>query len=109
MTLSSLYAAASVFAFPSLVEGFGLPVLEALAHGTPVVTSAGTATAEVADGAARLVDPTDPSAIASGIEAALERDAVTLDLVERGRRRASELSWSAVARRYTAVFEEVVR
>jgi len=109
MTLSSLYAAASVFAFPSLVEGFGLPVLEAMAHGTSVVTSAGTATAEVAAGAARLVDATDPSAIAAGIEAALERDVTTLDLVERGRERASQLSWPAAARGYAAVFQEVIR
>jgi glycosyltransferase involved in cell wall biosynthesis len=109
MTLSSLYAAASVFARPSLVEGFGLPVLEAMAHGPPVVTSAGTATAEVSGGAARLVDPRDPSAIAAGIAAALQHDGTTTELIERGLARAGELSWLATARGYTTAFREVLR
>ena len=105
--LSALYRAAAVFVFPSLLEGFGLPVLEAMAHGTPVVTSAGTATAEAADGAARLVDPLDPQALAAAIEAALSGDQLTRGLVDRGLERAGQRSWSATAAGYAAIFHEV--
>jgi len=76
--------------YPSLYEGFGLPVIEAMACGTPVVTSRGGATEEVAGGAAVLVDPLDPGAIAAGIdEATRRRDA----LAEAGRARASMFTW----------------
>ena len=69
--LRALYAGAEVFCFPSLAEGFGLPVLEAMAQATPVVTSAGTATAEVAGDAGILVDPRDPDALAEALDALL--------------------------------------
>ncbi len=106
--LSALYRAAAVFAFPSLLEGFGLPVLEALAHGTPVVTSAGTATEEVAGGSARLVDPLDTAALAGAIEAALAGGDETARLVARGRQRAHELSWAATADGYVESFRAVL-
>ena len=67
--LPGLYAAATVFAYPSVWEGFGLPVAEAMAQGTPVITSRGTSTAEVAGGAAVLVDPLDVDDIARGLTA----------------------------------------
>lgn len=107
-TLSALYRAATVFAFPSLLEGFGLPVLEAMSHGTPVVTSAVGATAEVAGDGARLVDPLDPTAIAAGIEAALVDDESTEQLVVRGLARARALSWPTTARLYADSFVEAV-
>ena len=90
--LAALYSLASVFAYPSLQEGFGLPVVEAMAHGTPVVTSSGTATEEVAGGAAVLVDPTDVESIAAGLDEAVRH---ADELRVAGLRRAGELSWDA--------------
>ncbi|MEM9134034.1 MAG: glycosyltransferase family 1 protein [Actinomycetota bacterium] len=102
--LSALYRAATVFVLPSVLEGFGLPVAEAMAHGTPVVTSAGTATEEVAGGAARLVDPADADALAAAIDAVTAEPDVTDRLVARGRERAAELTWAATAEGYRKVF-----
>lgn len=102
--LGALYAAASVFAYPSEREGFGLPVAEAMAQGTPVVTSAATSTEEVAGGAAVLVDPFDVSSIASGIDEALDRRA---ELAAAGRARARELTWAAAAERTLDVYREL--
>ena len=88
--LAALMRGARCLVYPSLYEGFGLPVIEAMACGTPVVTSRGGATEEVAGGAAVLVDPLDPGAIAAGIdEATRRRDA----LAEAGRARASMFTW----------------
>ncbi len=106
--LRALYAAATVFVFPSLAEGFGLPVLEAMAAGTPVVTSAGTATEEVAAGAARLVDPTDVASIAAAIEEVVGDDEVRASLVSAGSARAASATWGATAEGYARVFEELV-
>jgi glycosyltransferase involved in cell wall biosynthesis len=101
--LPALVAAAGVFAYPSEWEGFGLPVAEAMAQGTPVVTSRGTATEEVAGGAAVLVDPFDVSDIARGIADA-RRDAS--DLADRGRRRVGALTWDLTAAATVAVYRE---
>ncbi len=105
--LSALYRAAAVFVLPSVLEGFGLPVAEAMAHGTPVVTSAGTATEEVAGGAARLVDPADTDALASAITAVTADPDRTDELVARGLDRAAALSWAATADGYHDVFTAV--
>ncbi len=101
--LAGLYGAATVFAYPSEVEGFGLPVAEAMAHGTPVVTSADRSTEEVAGGAAVLVDPLDVDSIAGGLVAAQHR---ADELVVAGRARAAELTWEATAARTLAVYRE---
>ncbi len=100
----ALYAGADAFVYPSLREGFGLPVAEAMAHGTPVVTSRGTSTEEVAGGAAVLVDPYDVESIAHGIASALaERDR----LVAAGRARAAELTWEHTAAATLAAYREL--
>ena len=92
--LVRLYAGAACLAIPSLHEGFGLPALEAMAAGTPVVASNTSALPEVTGGAAILVDPLDPHDIADGLEMAItERDA----WIQRGRRRAAEFTWTRTA------------
>jgi glycosyltransferase involved in cell wall biosynthesis len=92
--LAALYRGARCVLYPSLYEGFGIPVLEAMACGTPVVTSRGTSTEEVAGGAAILVDPLDVASITDGIQEALtRRDA----LVPLGLARARAFTWQRAA------------
>jgi glycosyltransferase involved in cell wall biosynthesis len=102
--LAALYRLASVFVFPSLYEGFGLPPLEAMASGTPVVTSNVSSLAEVAGDAAMLVDPYDVGAIADGIRRVLTEPALAARLRERGLRRAREFSWDEAAARTQAIY-----
>ncbi|GIG39619.1 glycosyl transferase [Cellulomonas phragmiteti] len=101
--LHALYAGATAFAFPSLREGFGMPVLEAMAHGCPVLTSAGTACAEVAGDAAVLVDPLDVDALRAGLQEVLAAGA---DLGARGGAHASGFSWAASADAHTSVYRD---
>ena len=96
--LPSLYAGASVFAFPSLGEGFGLPVLEAMAAGTPVLTSDRSSLPEVAGDAALLVDPTAISSIRAGLARLLADSGLRSDLAARGRGRAATFTWERTAR-----------
>lgn len=102
--LAALYRGALCVAYPSLYEGFGLPVLEAMACGAPVVTSEGSGTEEVAGGAAVLVDPRDPESIAAGIEQAIGRRE---ELARLGLERASRYSWAKVADETVAVYRDV--
>jgi len=101
--LAPLYAAATVFAYPSLEEGFGLPVLEAMAQGAAVVTSRGTSTEEVAGEAALLVDPQDVGSIAAGLTTALGDPAAWSSPT---RARAASFSWAATAEATLAVYRE---
>jgi len=105
--LAILYRLASVFVFPSLYEGFGLPPLEAMASGTPVVTSNLSSLAEVAGDAAVLVDPYDVDAIADGIRRVLTDPALADDLRRKGLLRAREFSWQASVARTQAIYQRL--
>ncbi len=107
--LVRLYNAARVFIYPSLYEGFGLPPLEAMACGAPVVASNVGAVAEVCADAARLVPPTDVRAIAEAVLSVLRDEGVRGTLRERGFRRAAEFAWDETARRTLAVYRQVAR
>jgi glycosyltransferase involved in cell wall biosynthesis len=104
--LAALYARASVFVYPSLYEGFGMPVLEAMACSTPVVTSNISALPETAGDAALLVDPLDDVALAEAIARIMEDPGLAEDLSARGQKRARALTWGETARRTWAVYEE---
>ena len=106
-TLAALYRLADVFAFPSLYEGFGLPPLEAMACGTPVVASNASSLPEVVGDAAVLVDPYDPRDIADGIHRALDDAGLRGRLRERGPARARAFSWRASVERLYAVYREL--
>jgi glycosyltransferase involved in cell wall biosynthesis len=101
--LARLYRGAAALVYPSLYEGFGLPVLEAMASGTPVVTATGGATAEVADGAAVLVDPLDVDGIAAGIQEAHRRRE---ELRAAGLERARGFTWDVAAKATAEVYRE---
>jgi glycosyltransferase involved in cell wall biosynthesis len=108
-TLAVMYRLASVFVFPSLYEGFGLPPLEAMASGTPVVTSNVSSLPEVAGNAALLVDPLDPEAIADGIQRVLTDERLRQQLHERGIARARQFSWETSVRRVREIYTAVGR
>ena len=98
-TLSALYASASVLAFPSLYEGFGLPLLEAMARGVPAVVGEAGALPELALGAALTVDAEDEEAIASALERLLADESLRKKLGEEGRRRTKGYTWANAAER----------
>jgi glycosyltransferase involved in cell wall biosynthesis len=102
--LPALYSGALAFAFPSLYEGFGLPVLEAMACGTPVVTSAISSLPEVAGDAALLVDPASTPAIAAALARLCDDGALRTELSRKALARAAEFSWERAARAYLDVY-----
>jgi glycosyltransferase involved in cell wall biosynthesis len=106
--LEGLYAAADLFVFPSLYEGFGLPVLEAMARGAPVVSSNRSSLPEVAGDAALLVDPEDPAAMAQAIERVLSDAKEAERLRAAGREQAARFSWDATARGTLASYERAL-
>lgn len=106
--LPSLYANARAFVFPSLEEGFGLPILEAMACGAPVITSNRSVMPEVAGSAAVLIDPTDSSELARALRELHLDAALRADLTRRGLARAQGFSWSRVARQTIAVYDWVL-
>jgi glycosyltransferase involved in cell wall biosynthesis len=104
-TLSALYGSAAVLAFPSLYEGFGLPLLEAMAHGVPAVIGNAGALPELGEGAAIIVDPQDVTSIAAGLERVLADASLRKELGAAGKARAADFTWERAA----AVAREVLR
>ena len=106
--LGAAYANADVVCYPSLEEGFGLPVLEAMAAGAPVVTSDASCLPEIAGGAAVLVDPLSVENIAAGIRRVLDEDpAVRASRITHGRQVAAKFSWNESAKQYAAIYRKL--
>jgi glycosyltransferase involved in cell wall biosynthesis len=101
------YNAADVFVFPSRYEGFGLPVLEAMACGTPTVTSTVSSLPEVAGDAALAVEPDDVDALTDALYRALTNTALREELRVKGRARAAKFTWEETARRTAAIYHQV--
>ncbi len=104
----ALYAAAAAFVFPSLAEGFGLPILEAMAQGTPVVTSQTSATAEAAGGAAALVDPLDHDALGTEVESILTDEDRRSRMIAASIERANACTWDVHADRIEAMWADAI-
>jgi glycosyltransferase involved in cell wall biosynthesis len=102
--LPDLYRGAQLFVFPSLYEGFGLPILEAMASGVPVITSATASMPEVAGDAAILVDPHDSEAIAEGMAQVLAEDRLRQTMIQKGLVRARRFTWDTVAQHTLEVY-----
>ena len=106
--LAAWYARASIFAFPSLDEGFGMPLLEAMAAGTPIVTSNRSALPEVAGDAALLVDPEDTAALAAALRQLTGDAALREDLARRGKARVETFTWEKAVRETWDVYRNVL-
>jgi len=107
--LAEVYRGATAVLMVSLAEGFGLPVVEAMACGTPVVCSSTTSLGEIAGDAACLVDPTSVGHITAGIDQVIQNDALRARLRARGFARAAEFTWNKVADHVLAVLLEAAR
>jgi len=102
------YSAADLFAYPSFFEGFGLPVVEAMACGTAVITSRNSSLEEVAGDAALLVEPSDEISIADTLTRALEDDELRIRLGQAGLARSKQFSFRNTARGTMAVYEQIL-
>ena len=105
--LDALYRRARIFAFPSLDEGFGMPVLDAMANSVPVVTSQRSALPEVAGDAALLVNPDDPEEIAAALVRLASDETLSADLARRGRERVRQFSWESTLAQTWEVYGEL--
>jgi len=107
--LPAVYAGAQALVFPSLFEGFGLPVLEAMACGTPVVCSATSSLPEIAGEAALLVDPTSTETLTDALIRVLRDDALAAALRERGWIQAGRFTWQETARRTLDLYRALIK
>ncbi|MCL5257191.1 MAG: glycosyltransferase family 4 protein [Chloroflexi bacterium] len=105
---AALYQAADLFVFPSLYEGFGLPPLEAMASGTPVLASNSSSLPEVVGDAGMLVEPTDTDAMASAMAKIVYDDGLREELRQRGLERAREFSWERTARQTIDIYRSIL-
>ncbi len=105
--LEALYRRAGIFAFPSLDEGFGMPVLDAMAHGLPVIASRRSAIPEVAGEAALLVDPENVEELGEALCRLTTDQTLRQDLAHRGRERAAQFTWEDAVERTWAVYQEL--
>jgi len=106
--LEELYARASIFAFPSLDEGFGMPVLDAMARGVPVLTSNQSALPEISGGAALLVDPADVDSIACGLSSLIKRPGLREELIGKGLEHSARFTWESALKATWRVYEELL-
>ena len=106
-TLACLYTGASVFVFPSLYEGFGLPILEAMACGCPVICSNAASLPEVVGKAALQIDPTDAEGLARALDIVLTDSKLRQSLIQQGIERASQFSWKETAVKTLEVFRKL--
>ena len=106
--LEDLYARASIFAFPSLDEGFGMPVLEAMARGIPVLTSNVSALAEISGDAALLVDPAEVDSIANGLTSLIEDESLRAELIRKGLTHSGDFRWEKATEETWAVYRELL-
>lgn len=107
--LRALYSLASVLAFPSFYEGFGLPPLEAMAVGTPVVASTGGALREVLGDAALFVEPNSADALCEALFSAITNESLRTTLIERGKMHAAKFTWDETAKKIVRVYEDAMR
>jgi glycosyltransferase involved in cell wall biosynthesis len=108
MKICTHYASAKGLVFPSLYEGFGLPALEAMAHGTPVITSNTSSLPEVVGEAALLVDPLSTTAIEEAMARLLNDEALCQTLSSRGLERAKLFSWESTAQKTLAAYRQIL-
>jgi glycosyltransferase involved in cell wall biosynthesis len=108
MALEEWYARASIFAFPSLDEGFGIPVLEAMAAGIPVLTSLRSAMPEVAGNGALLVNPEDTEELAAALQRLTEDSALRQELIRRGFEHCSAFTWERAAAETWKIYQELL-
>ncbi len=107
LELVTLYSMTDIFAFPSFFEGFGIPPLEAMACGAPVITSNISSLPEVAGDAALLVDPSNIEELASAIQRLLDDAQLREDLRQKGYKRVEQFSWTASAQKMLAVYQQL--
>lgn len=102
------YSLADVFVYPSLYEGFGLPILEAMTLGTPVITSKTSSLPEVAQEAAMYINPRDYESIATTVHEVISQPDLREDLITRGKNRAKLYSWEKVAEETVKAYELIL-